>query len=136
MASRAFFFDTNKHKIVGSQTGSGFRHLGSVLPISSVSAPPITLVNRFDLMSALPPKADMCGATTDVRFGPKADIAANNGCVTKTIHSMTVSAISSRLCGIVKPSVFAALELITNSNFVARKTGRSAIFSPLSIRPV
>jgi len=27
------------------------------------------------LMSALPPKADMCGATSDVRFGPKADIA-------------------------------------------------------------
>src|SRR6476660_7706822 len=26
------------------------------------------------LMSALPPKADMCGATGDVRFGPKADI--------------------------------------------------------------
>ena len=25
-------------------------------------------------MSALPPKADMCGATSDVRFGPKADI--------------------------------------------------------------
>jgi len=24
-------------------------------------------------MSALPPKADMCGATGDVRFGPKAD---------------------------------------------------------------
>ena len=88
------------------------------------------------LVSALPPKADMCDATSHVRFGPIADIAANNGCVTKTIHSMTVSAISSRLCGIVKPSVFAALELITNSNFVDRKTGRSAIFSPLSIRPV
>ena len=26
-------------------------------------------------MSALPPKADMCGALADVRFGPKADIA-------------------------------------------------------------
>jgi hypothetical protein len=26
------------------------------------------------VMSALPPKADMCGANTDVRFGPKADI--------------------------------------------------------------
>src|SRR6476661_10396099 len=26
-------------------------------------------------MSALPPKADMCGATGDVRFGPKADIS-------------------------------------------------------------
>src|SRR5262249_37652725 len=26
-------------------------------------------------MSALPPKADMCGAARDVRYGPKADIA-------------------------------------------------------------
>jgi hypothetical protein len=26
-------------------------------------------------MSALPPKADMCGALADVRFGPPADIA-------------------------------------------------------------
>jgi hypothetical protein len=26
------------------------------------------------VMSALPPKADMCGAARDVRFGPKADI--------------------------------------------------------------
>ena len=29
-------------------------------------------------MSALPPKADMCGATRDVRFGPKADITDKN----------------------------------------------------------
>ena len=27
------------------------------------------------VMSALPPKADMCGATRDVRFVSKADIA-------------------------------------------------------------
>ena len=27
-------------------------------------------------MSALPPKADMCGATRDVRFVPKADSCA------------------------------------------------------------
>jgi hypothetical protein len=26
-------------------------------------------------MSALPPEPDMCGATSDVRFGPIADIA-------------------------------------------------------------
>jgi hypothetical protein len=26
------------------------------------------------VMSALPPKADMCGATSDVRYGPIADI--------------------------------------------------------------
>jgi len=25
-------------------------------------------------MSALPPKADMCASTTDVRYGPEADI--------------------------------------------------------------
>jgi len=29
-------------------------------------------------MSALPPKADMCGATRNVRFGPIADIALFN----------------------------------------------------------
>ena len=29
------------------------------------------------VMSALPPKADMCGATRDVRFGPIADIATS-----------------------------------------------------------
>jgi len=28
------------------------------------------------VMSALPPKADMCGAARDVRFGPIADIPA------------------------------------------------------------
>jgi hypothetical protein len=28
------------------------------------------------VMSALPPKADMCGALAHVRFGPKADITA------------------------------------------------------------
>ena len=30
-------------------------------------------------MSALPPKADMCGATRDVRFVPKADIGRTCG---------------------------------------------------------
>jgi hypothetical protein len=34
-------------------------------------------------MSALTPKADMCGATSDVCFGPRADIV---------IHSITASA--------------------------------------------
>src|SRR5262245_18665437 len=31
------------------------------------------------VMSALPPKADMCGATRDVRFGPIADIVQHGG---------------------------------------------------------
>jgi hypothetical protein len=39
-------------------------------------------------MSALPPKADMCGATRDVRFVPIADIA---------LYSMTSSARGRQL---------------------------------------
>ena len=42
-----------------------------------MSALPPTATAKADfpqkVMSALPPKADMCGATSDVRFGPKAD---------------------------------------------------------------
>jgi hypothetical protein len=37
-------------------------------------------------MSALPPKADMCGATRDVRFGPKAGMPTSirtNHCAAK-----------------------------------------------------
>src|SRR6476660_766809 len=33
-----------------------------------------SLVDQSSAISALPPKADMCAATRDVRFGPKADI--------------------------------------------------------------
>jgi len=34
------------------------------------------MLSSLGSMSALPPKADMCVATRDVRFGPIADIAA------------------------------------------------------------
>ena len=46
-------------------------------------------------MSALPPKADMCGAARDVRFGPIADIA---GATIMTIKSagMTIGEIRGR----------------------------------------
>jgi hypothetical protein len=46
--------------------------------------PPLTFcANHLEpsgsiLMSALPPKADMCGATRDVRYGPIADIGERN----------------------------------------------------------
>jgi hypothetical protein len=48
-------------------------------------------------MSALPPKADMCGALVDVRFGPKADIGD---------YSTTSSAIETSAGGIASPSVW------------------------------
>jgi hypothetical protein len=60
-------------------------------------------------MSALPPKADMCGAAWDVRFGPIADIAA---------YSITSSAKEISPEGMVMPRALAALRLITNSYLV------------------
>ena len=38
-------------------------------------------------MSALPPKADMCGATRDVRFVPIADIANQGALLPSTEKS-------------------------------------------------
>jgi hypothetical protein len=46
----------------------------------AMSALPPIATEKADMpqmvMSALPPKADMCGALADVCFGPKADIGA------------------------------------------------------------
>jgi hypothetical protein len=48
-------------------------------------------------------------------------------------YSITWSARSRSDCGIVSPSAFAVLRLITSSNFVACSTGRSAGLAPLRI---
>jgi len=50
------------------------------------------------------------------------------------VHSMTSSAATRRVWGMMTPSVLAVLRLITNSNFVGNCTGRSAGFAPLSTR--
>ena len=50
-------------------------------------------------------------------------------------HSITASAKEITPGGMVRPSAFAVLRLITNSYAVACTTGRSAGFSPLRIRP-
>jgi hypothetical protein len=49
------------------------------------------------------------------------------------VHSITSSARTRNDSGIVRPSAFAVLRLITNSNFVGCCTGRSAGFAPLRI---
>jgi hypothetical protein len=51
-------------------------------------------------------------------------------------HSITSSASNCIELGTARPKVFAVLKLITNSNLVDRCMGRSAGFSPLTIRPV
>src|SRR5215475_9435751 len=64
-------------------------------------------------VSALPPKADMCGALA---------------------YSITSSAAKRMPVGMVKPSAFAGLGLTTNSNFVGCSIGKSAGFAPFRIR--
>lgn len=48
-------------------------------------------------------------------------------------HSITLSARFNRDAGIVRPSAFAVLTLITNWNFVGCSTGKSPGFAPLRI---
>jgi hypothetical protein len=53
---------------------------------------------------------------------------------TLAAHSITSSAIVSSLSGIVRPSAFAVLRLITSSNLVGCSTGGSPALAPLRIR--
>lgn len=72
----------------------------------------------------------------DFLSGPvwRADVSrAQRG--SRSIYSMTSSAVESSSGEISIPSALAALRLIANSNFVGCSTGRSAGFSPLRIRP-
>src|SRR5262245_10978718 len=62
-------------------------------------------LSELTIMSALPPKANMCGATRDVRFGPKADSCA---AAKRTLFDHLVSSReqdpghreTKRLCGL------------------------------------
>ena len=51
-------------------------------------------------------------------------------------HSITSSARASRVGGTTSPNVLAVCRLMTSSNLVARRTGRSAGLSPLRTRPL
>src|SRR5262245_48550770 len=50
-------------------------------------------------------------------------------------HSITSSARASSVAGTSMPSALAVWRLMTNSNLVGCKIGRSAAFSPLRMRP-
>src|SRR5262249_12643873 len=50
-------------------------------------------------------------------------------------HSITSSARAMSVGGTLMPSAFAVFILITNSNLVGCRIGKSAGFSPLRIRP-
>src|SRR5215211_5120204 len=69
------------------------------------------------------------------RQGPR-DRAAKERDERAAVHSMTSSATESSVGGILRPSSLAVSALMTNSNLVARATGRSAGLAPLTMRPV
>jgi hypothetical protein len=68
-------------------------------------------------------RAALCGSSTAPETTPAG-------------HWITSSAMASSVSGIVRPSALAVFMLITNSNLVGSRTGRSAGFSPFSTRPV
>jgi hypothetical protein len=94
----------------------------NVRPISSPKAP-----------RALP---DITGAQSKLLAAPPNTRMSNrlrrDECA--PVHSITSSARASREGGIVMPSAFAVLRLITNSYLVGACTGSSAGFSPLRTR--
>src|SRR5262249_15023311 len=69
------------------------------------------------------------------RERPRDGSAADERDERTPLHSITSSASASSLSGMVRPSAFAVLRLITSSNLVGCMTGRSAGFSPLRILP-
>src|SRR5262249_53786294 len=69
------------------------------------------------------------------RERPRRRRAANERDELASLHSITSSAMASTPGGIVRPSAFAVLRLITSSNLVGCTTGRSAGFAPLRMRP-
>src|SRR5262245_9076595 len=80
-------------------------------------------------MSALPPKADMCSALADVRFGPKADInsAERRRQLSAVAHSILVT---YSLALLFRPVVSSFLTSSGDS------FGRSIVSVSLSIFPV
>ena len=96
------------------------------------------------ILSALPP------ITTEERtfrigsLGPIGDIViakllTNHASPNRkevTPYSITSSAAVSKPGGTSRPSALAVCRLMTNSNLVDCKTGRSAGFAPLTIWPV
>jgi hypothetical protein len=76
-------------------------------------------------MSALDRFTDSSRTSRHVRKVPTAEIA----------HSITSSAKASSFAGISMPIVLAVLRLMTNSNFVGCKMGKSAGFAPFKILP-
>jgi hypothetical protein len=85
------------------QTFAPQQGMSALLPIATAKAD----ILRF-VMSALLLKADMCGATRDVCFGPKADSCTAQ----EKSYSISSSARSMSVGGIVRLSALAVVRLM------------------------
>jgi hypothetical protein len=83
------------------------------------------------LMSALPPKSGHCGAPLARPLCAKSGLMH---CNKPPPHSITSSARASKDWGTAKPSAFAVFKLMASSYLLGACTGKSAGFSPLSMR--
>jgi hypothetical protein len=77
------------------------------------------------MFSGLAPTADVTGRALTLPGRARTAI--------KHSHSITSSAVASRVGGMESPSALAVLRLMTNSNLVGCSTGRSAGFAPVKI---
>src|SRR5438132_7579475 len=84
-------------------------------------------------------KASVARRTTDgpfLFFMPHLSVTAGllRGCaLARMTYSITLSARSRSVCGILTPRALAVFKLMTSSNFVGCWIGRSAGFAPLRI---
>src|SRR5262249_21886656 len=79
--------------------------------------------------------ADLPGLLRARRERPRGRRTAEQRDERSALHSITSSALARRVAGMVIPMTLAVLRLMTSSNLVGCKIGRSAGFSPLRTRP-
>jgi hypothetical protein len=82
-------------------------------------------------MSAMPPIATKAVSRSETS---RCATSRHMQCSKQHRYSITSSAMASSLSGTVRPSILAVEELMTNSNLLDCRTGRSAGLAPLRIR--
>ena len=99
------------------------------------SSRPMTSTKTNEFSSApnapIPKQQSWNSRAEPPRLDLECPLSANSG---HCAYSMTSSAVASSDCGILRPSAFAVLRLMTISYLVGACTGKSAGFSPLRIR--
>jgi hypothetical protein len=108
---------TERDRHVAAVRGLDHEHLGERIVAGDETADPAAVAQPDSIT-----RLRLCSAA----------LGTNNVGAT---YSITSSASSCMALGTESPSAFAVLRLITNSNLVERCTGRSAGFSPFTIRP-